>query len=87
MVRDPIAGLRGLLSRIALVAPNPASIPLRSIGGDSEAMASRWRNSPETKWPGKVGRCGSHRLRSRGWHDGTGLDSRPKRCAWWWPSA
>jgi len=49
MVRDPIAGLRGLLSRIALVAPNPASIPLRSIGGDSEAMASRWRNSPETK--------------------------------------
>jgi hypothetical protein len=36
LVRDPAAGLRSLLSRIALVAINPASIPLRSIGGDSE---------------------------------------------------
>ena len=36
LVRDPDAGLRGLLSRIALVAPNPAIIPLRSSGGDSE---------------------------------------------------
>jgi hypothetical protein len=36
LVRDPAAGLRSLLSRITLVAINPASIPLRSIGGDSE---------------------------------------------------
>ena len=37
LVRDPAAGLRSLLSRIALVAINPASIPLRSIGGDSDS--------------------------------------------------
>jgi hypothetical protein len=30
------AGLRSLLSRIALVAINPASIPLRPIGGNSD---------------------------------------------------
>jgi hypothetical protein len=41
LVRDPVAGLRSLLSRIALVAPNPAIIPLRSIGGDSDSLASR----------------------------------------------
>ena len=39
LVQDPGAGLRSLLSRIALVAPNPAIIPLRSSGGDSES----WR--------------------------------------------
>ena len=44
LVRDPVAGLRGLLSRIALVALNPASIPLRSIAGDSDAMTSRCRD-------------------------------------------
>jgi hypothetical protein len=37
LVRDPVAGLRSLLSRIALVARNPAIIPLRSIGGDSDS--------------------------------------------------
>ena len=41
LVRDPVAGLRSLLSRIALVAPNPAIIPLRSSGGDSDSLASR----------------------------------------------
>jgi hypothetical protein len=62
LVRDPVAGLRSLLSQIALVAPNPAIIPLRSIGGDSDSLASRWRDCAgnESSRPG--GR-GTHRLR------------------------
>jgi hypothetical protein len=57
LVRDPVAGLRSLLSRIALVAPNPAIIPLRSIGGDSDSLASRWRDCAgnESSRPGERG--------------------------------
>ena len=67
-VRDPAAGLRGLLSRIALIAPNPASIPLRSIAGDSDAMAPRCRDCAFDK-------C-AHRLRG-----GIGMKERLRlRC-------
>jgi hypothetical protein len=62
LVRDPVAGLRSLLSRIALVAPNPAIIPLRSIGGDSDSLASRWRDCAGNE-SSRPGERGTHRLR------------------------
>ena len=46
IVRDPDAGLHGLLARIALIAPNPAIIPLRSSGGDSDSMAGAGATAP-----------------------------------------
>lgn len=43
--RDPVAGLRSLLVSAEGKDKNqPASIPLRSTGGDSDLMASRWRD-------------------------------------------
>ncbi len=52
--RDPVAGLRGLLSRLKGGTKNqPAIIPLRSIGGDSDSMASRWRDCAEQRDPAK----------------------------------
>jgi hypothetical protein len=47
-VRDPIAGLRGLLVSAA-INPQPASIPLRSINGDSANLAGAIATAPGNK--------------------------------------
>ena len=46
VVRDPVAGLRSLLSRIAPIALNPAIIPLRSSAKDSDSMACAIATAP-----------------------------------------
>ena len=65
LVRDPVAGLRGLLSRLPC-RHQPAIIPLRSIVGDSDSLASRSRDCARwqvTLSPSRPGQ--RHRL--RGW--------------------
>ena len=44
--RDPVAGLRSLLSRISLFALNPAIIPLRSSARDSDSTACAGATAP-----------------------------------------